>query len=511
MLDLRTILLVVVFIAAMQSVVWLFVWLTWRRLYELKLIAAASVCFMVGVLFFVLRGPAPEAWQIVAANSIVKLGLLLMADGLARFLGQPRYPWLGALLLVSQVAFWSGAMAWAPETLWLRVNASTLFTLAVMGFMCLTLARDRSQPRLLRWVTVAVLGVHMGANVALSLLETLNPAAPAAAALGAEAGAPVLGARNAWFFFESLLFLIAFFACLLFMVSARLSADLRARNRALAAEVAERRRLEDELSASLATERRLREEQRQFMRMVGHEFRTPLATIQLEGEMIGMNPDEPEATTARRLAGIAGSVRRMAGLIDRFLAAEREDGESLRAEPLEVAALLAEVERHFAALGHGDRLRFAPAAGAGRYRGDSGMLQTVLINLIDNALKYSPADRPVDVIAGLGDGALEFQVVDRGIGIPEGERAAVGRRFFRASNAAGETGTGTGLYNSQRLLDYHGGTLRLGPGEAGGTVVLVRLPLPGPPPIPAQAPTRAAPPAPSDRAPEAPAGARPDA
>lgn len=472
MLDLKTILLVVVFIATLQSVIWLFVWMTWRRFYELRLVAAASSCFAIGVLLFVVRGPDPSAWQIVAANTTVKLGVVLLADGLARFLGQPRYPWLGISLLLGQVVVWSFAVTLVPEDLALRVNASTLFTLAMMSFLCLTLARDRSQPALLRWSMIVAMAGHMSASVALSLFETLDPTPAAATA--------VLNDRHVWYFFESLLFLIAFFACMLFMVSARLSADLHARNDALAAEIAQRRRLEAELSESLETERRLREEQRQFMRMIGHEFRTPLATIQLGSEMIGMILEETAPAVSRPLAGISESVRRMASLIDRFLAAERQDGEVLQVEPIDVAELVAEVERHFAALGHADRLRFAVAPGGGGYWGDSGMLQTVLINLIDNALKYSPEDSRVDVAAVVREGAVELSVVDRGIGIPEAERHAVGRRFFRASNAAAATGTGIGLYNSQRLLDYHGGTLELRAGETEGTVVSVRLPLPGP-------------------------------
>ena len=83
---------------------------------------------------------------------------------------------------------------------------------------------------------------------------------------------------NAWYFFQGTLFLMAFFAWMVFMVGARLSAELMDRNAALAREVEVRQRLEGELSESLATEKALRTEQRQLMRMVSHEFRTPLAS-----------------------------------------------------------------------------------------------------------------------------------------------------------------------------------------------------------------------------------------
>ncbi|SMF68214.1 sensor histidine kinase, partial [Tistlia consotensis] len=335
MLDLKTVLLVELSVTALQGIVWFFVWLVWRRLYELKFIAAGFICIAAGIALLISRGAAPPGWHIVLDNAIIKLGVVLMADGLARFLGQPRHAWLGISVLIFQLVFWSVAVTVAPGDVVLRIHAQTLTMLVVMGFMALTLARDRSQPRLLRWITIGLLLEYMAASVAQSVLEM---AAPSAGELS------VLSNRNAWFFFQGTLFLIAFFACMLFMVSTRLSADLRARNETLAAEIAERRRLEAQLSESLATEKRLHEEQRQFVRMVSHEFRTPLGAIQLATETIGMILGEPPEAIARRLAGIGEAVHRMAGLIDRFLAADREDGKVLQVEPLEMAALVAEVE-----------------------------------------------------------------------------------------------------------------------------------------------------------------------
>src|SRR5690606_38350077 len=110
---------------------------------------------------------------------------------------------------------------------------------------------------------------------------------------------------------------------------------------------------------------------------------------------------------------------------------------------------------------------------------DPEMLTTIIINLIDNALKYSPADQDVDVDMRRRGGDLVIQVRDRGIGIPQGELHKIGRRFFRASNGAARGGTGLGLYTSRKLLAYHGGTLELIANEDRGMTAIASLPLPG--------------------------------
>lgn len=217
MLDLKTILVVTLATASLQAVAWIFVWRAWRHLYELKFLAAGFIAIAAGVLLMLLRGEQPAPWAIVLHNTIIKLGLVLLAEGLARFLGQPRYSWVGISLLIFQVATWSAAVAIDPGDIEMRVHTSTLFTVIIMSMMCLGLMRDRTQPRLLRWITIGVLAEYMLASIIQSIIEYQLPAD--------YEGAPVLAGRNAWCLLQGTLFLIALFACLLFMVSSRLSAD----------------------------------------------------------------------------------------------------------------------------------------------------------------------------------------------------------------------------------------------------------------------------------------------
>ncbi len=468
MLDLETILIVTLATACLQALVWIFAWRAWRHLYELKFLAAGFVAMAVGVLLMLLRGDQPADWAIIIPNTIIKLGLVLLAEGLARFLGQPRYSWIGISLLIAHVAAWSAIMTVDPGDVAARIHASTVFTVIVMSVMCLGLARDRTQPPLLRWATIAVLAEYMLASIVQSILEFGLPAD--------FQSAPVLADRNAWYLLQGTLFLIALFACLLFMVSSRLSADLREKNDSLSREVQERRRLEGRLSASLEAERALREEQVDLMRVVSHEFRTPLAVIRNATEMIGLVGDRSPAAKRERLAGINEALDRLFALIDRFMADDRE--RTYRPEPIRIGSVIAEVQRHFEMRGCSDRLDVAAHDPDIAFRADAEMMVTILINLVDNALKYSPKDYPVRIAARKERDCLVVEVRDRGMGIPEGEMGKVGRRFFRASNAKAIMGTGLGIYSARRLLAYHGATLDLEAREDGGTAAVVRIPLP---------------------------------
>ncbi|WP_404933263.1 sensor histidine kinase [Nitratireductor sp. L15S-10] len=471
MLDLKTLLLLEVCTTALQAFAWLLVWRSWRYLYELKLIAAGFSAIALGLFLLMLRGPDPHPLHLFVDNMTIKLGLVLLADGMARFLGHPGCLRVGLVILAVHTALWCLAMALAPHDLSLRIHASTAFTLAMMGMMIRILYVDRGQPAFLRWITIALLAEYIGASLLQSALAFWSP--------HLVASAPIVSNINSWYFFQGHLFMVGLFICMLFMVGMRLSIDLRDRNAALAEEVTERRRLESELSASLDEEKAAREEQRQFMHMVSHEFRTPLAAIRYATEMLGVMIQKPPDAVAKRLTGIDASVSRMTQLIDRFLSTEQQVGSTLKVEKLNPLQLTREIQQYFGHIGQNQRLQMRPLVDVPDYWGDVEMLRTVIVNLIDNALKYSRSDRPVEVAFSRRNNLLVVEVADRGIGIPDGELSHVGRRFFRASNTRRTAGSGLGLYTCRKLIGYHRGALDLRPRRGGGTIATIRLPIPG--------------------------------
>lgn len=461
MLDLETILIITLVIALFQAAVWIFAWRAWRQLYELQFLAGGFVAMAIGVLLMLLRGGQPSEWAILIPAMVIKIGLVLWAEGLERFLGQPRHSRIGVSLLLAYVAAWSAMVALDPGNLAGRIHASTIFTLIIMSVMCLGLSRDRTQPAILRWSMIAVLAEYMVASIVQSVLEFGLPAD--------FQSAPVLGDRNAWYLMQGALFLIAFFTCLLFMVSSRLFVDLRGKNDSLSIEIAERRRLERHLSASLETERALRAEQSDLMRIVSHEFRTPLAVIRNAAELIGVSGN----ATRERLAGIEEATTRLFSLIDRFIAGDRE--RTYRPELISMTSVVNEVRKHFAMMGSNDRLKTGAEEDI-MFVGDKEMMVTVLINLVDNAFKYSPAHCEVCMTVRETQTSLVIEVRDHGLGIPEQQRTSIGRRFFRGSNVQTIAGTGLGVYSARRLLAYHRATLDFESCGGRGTVAIVRVP-----------------------------------
>jgi len=107
--------------------------------------------------------------------------------------------------------------------------------------------------------------------------------------------------------------------------------------------------------------------------------------------------------------------------------------------------------------------------------------------VIDNALKYSPPDAPVDVGVGLEGGMAVLTVADRGVGIPAADVPALFRPFSRASNAADQdiSGLGLGLFITHQIVEGHGGSIAVTSTEGEGTTLTVRVPVDGPhPPAP---------------------------
>jgi len=110
-------------------------------------------------------------------------------------------------------------------------------------------------------------------------------------------------------------------------------------------------------------------------------------------------------------------------------------------------------------------------------RMDMTLMTQVLVNLLDNALKYSPSSSPIDIAARVDEGRLNIEVADRGPGIPDQDLKRVFEKFYRISIPEGVSGTGLGLSISKGIVDAHGGTIRAENRTGGGLRIIVTLPL----------------------------------
>jgi signal transduction histidine kinase len=112
---------------------------------------------------------------------------------------------------------------------------------------------------------------------------------------------------------------------------------------------------------------------------------------------------------------------------------------------------------------------------------DTGRLEQVLVNLLDNADKYSPEGGPIELAVRPEDGGVLIQVRDEGIGLPPGAEEAIFEPFGRADNTSGIPGMGLGLFICRNIVERHGGQIWAeSAGEGRGARVSLRLPYGGP-------------------------------
>lgn len=248
--------------------------------------------------------------------------------------------------------------------------------------------------------------------------------------------------------------------------------ELAANQRAL---ILAKERVERALERELAA----RDNQRQFLGMVSHEFRTPLAIIDSAAQLLAMRVERVEPDMLERLSVIRGSVQRLTGLIDAHLTDERLQSNAL---VLERAAVdLAEVIRsasdpfRVAYPGRNFRLELEGAPPLATL--DGHLIGLVLANLLNNAVKYSGAESPILLRCTTDGSAATVEVVDHGSGIPEEEIPRLFDRFFRGSRALGVPGTGIGLHTVQQIVLMHGGSVMVDSAPGNGTTFRIVLPL----------------------------------
>src|SRR6266550_3268177 len=232
-------------------------------------------------------------------------------------------------------------------------------------------------------------------------------------------------------------------------------------------------------------------EREQFLSIVSHELRTPLTPLKALAQLqLGRlrrsqargTPMDLEALE-RNLESIERQVDRMNGLVSDLLSVSRAGRGKLDMDPapFDLAAEVRDVVgRYVAASREEGRHSFAvEAPEALTYDGDQARIDQLLMNLIGNAVKYSPRGGQVAVKLARQNGAAEIAISDPGIGIPADDLPRLGSAFTRGiGKAATFAGMGIGLYVAKLVAERHGGSLQLeSAGEDKGTTVRVRLPL----------------------------------
>lgn len=223
------------------------------------------------------------------------------------------------------------------------------------------------------------------------------------------------------------------------------------------------------------------ERQRRFMADASHELRTPVSIIGGEAELALAREGRDAGELRAALTTIGEEAERLARIVaDLFLLARADAGEQpVVREELYLADLAADAARAVRTLAARKGITVTvDADGDLPFRGDEGLLRRLVLNLLDNAIKYTPAGGQVTVTAAARDGHSVLEVADTGPGIPAEARAHIFDRFFRVERGSGASaGAGLGLSIARWIAEAHGGRLELTRSDEGGSTFTVTLPV----------------------------------
>ncbi len=212
---------------------------------------------------------------------------------------------------------------------------------------------------------------------------------------------------------------------------------------------------------------------------ISHDLRTPLVSI--TGSLSGMLENLTMDVDSRKdlLENAYEEAVRLNRLVGNLLDMARLEANALRLAPSPceirdvIGAALKELELNLS-----DRkVTVTIEDGLPHIPMDFSLMMKVLVNLIDNAVKYAPFGLPIDIDARSKEGRIEIKVLDRGLGIPQGDLEPVFDKFYRVKRPQNIEGTGLGLSICKGIVEAHQGTIWAENRPGGGTIVTISLPL----------------------------------
>lgn len=246
-------------------------------------------------------------------------------------------------------------------------------------------------------------------------------------------------------------------------------------------------RMSGRISEQFAEIERGVDRRRELLANVSHDLRTPLASMQGYLELLLLRHGSlPPAEERNYLETAVRHSERLGRLVGDLF--ELSKLEAVQAPPqteeFSLAELAQDVAQKFALDARERRLDLRAAGGAGcdavRAQADIGMVERVLENLLDNALRHTPAGGSVTIEFGGDGGRARFAVRDTGCGIPPGELAGIFDRYDRADRSAPGAQGGLGLAIAQRIVRLHGGELSATSTAGAGSCFAFDLPLAAP-------------------------------
>ena len=231
---------------------------------------------------------------------------------------------------------------------------------------------------------------------------------------------------------------------------------------------------------SVQRELRLARSQRNFLLAVTHELRTPIASLKLQLQTLqrrGLSTDARQELEQRSIT----ELDRLGALAEKVLQAVDPSSplDNLKKEPCDLAVLTREIvgpTGRAQAAAHRTEMAVPEQLSCTT---DPDAYRSILENLLENAVKYSPAGSTIRVELEQNGSVAELRVADQGVGIPAEERERIFERFYRGGDeeVRRTKGTGLGLYIVRRLVERMGGNVRVESRPGSGSIFAIRLPL----------------------------------
>lgn len=217
-----------------------------------------------------------------------------------------------------------------------------------------------------------------------------------------------------------------------------------------------------------------------FISSISHELRTPLTSIKGWSETLKESePTEDDEEVKLGLSIISRETERLSGLVEDLLDFSKLSARTmeLHSEVLDFNGPVKETVNQLAVREEHTRVRILATYGKSpiTVRGDANRLKQVIINLIDNALKFTPAGGTIRVVTKTEQDVAMLTVSDTGCGIEEEDLPHVTEKFYKAST--GQGGSGLGLAICKEIIELHGGQLTIDSERGAGTIVTIRVPL----------------------------------
>ncbi|MBM3132737.1 MAG: two-component sensor histidine kinase, partial [Chloroflexi bacterium] len=221
--------------------------------------------------------------------------------------------------------------------------------------------------------------------------------------------------------------------------------------------------------------------QQQFTGDASHELRTPLAVIQAEATL-ALQKEREAGEYRESLQTISEEAGHMASIIEKLLTLARADSgtEQLMFEEIDLGKLLTEIAADAEVLCQHKGLSFQLGEVPGlTLKGDRARLRELFLNLLDNAIKYTPAGGTVSLSLREAERMATVDVRDTGLGIPPEHVPHIFERFYRVDKARSraEGGAGLGLAICKHIAEIHGGRIEVQSEAGKGSTFSVRLPL----------------------------------